>query len=354
MPGREPDGTPTRPRPVGVGVAGLGRIGTRHAENLAGRIPGGRLARVMDVRDDVAAALAARLAVPACVSYNELLEADDVEAVVVCTPAPAHEEMVVLAAAAGRHVFCEKPLALGVESARRANEAARAAGVILQVGFQTRFDPDFAALAPRVHAGELGALQLLTARLRDMRPPPREYLRTSAGLVADGTVHLLDLARWLAGPITEVRAFAGAVADPAIAELDDVEHLVTVLRFASGALGVLENSRSAGYGFECSAELVGSRRTVRVSQHRRLNLEWRSPGTVAVDHTRDFLDRFEAAYRVELENFVDAIERDGAPVVTGTDAVIATALATAVNRSWREDRSVDVRELGDVVELQPG
>lgn len=343
---------PRRSGLVGVGVAGLGRIGTRHAENLAGRVPGARLTRLLDARAGAAASLGARLGVPACASYAELLDANDVDAVVIATPAPTHEEMATLAAVAGRHVFCEKPLAPDPQTAQRIVDAARSAGVTLQVGFQIRFDPDFAALAPRVHAGELGRLQMFSARLRDMQPPSPEYLRTSAGLFVDGTIHLLDLAGWLAGPITGIRAFASTGGDGAIGDVGDVEQAVTVIRFAGGALGVLENSRCAGYGFECSAELVGSRRTVRVAQHRRRHLEWRSPDSVAVDHTRDFLDRFEAAYRVELESFVDAIHRDAEPAVTGAEAVMATVLATAADRSWREDRTIEAQELTDMLDLQ--
>jgi predicted dehydrogenase len=325
---------------LAFGVIGLGRIGAHHAENLAGRVPNAFLAAVMDADADVAESVGRRLGVAWTTDADALAGAASIDAVVIASPAGTHADLIGRATAAGKHVFCEKPLALELAEAERAVEAARSAGATLQVGFQLRADRDFAALWPNVRAGGLGEIHFFHARLRDMEPPAPDYLRASGGLFVDGAIHLLDLARWLVGDIVEVSAFGSSVSDPAFAALGDADHVVTVVRFGNGALGVLENSRACGYGFDCEVEIVGSRRSVRVASHRRTNQEWREPGTVRLDHVRDFLERFADAYRAELEAFAAAIAGERAPLAGAEDALAATRLALAAREACRSGRPV--------------
>src|SRR3989442_10648746 len=244
-------------RRVRVGLAGLGRMGRLHAANLC-RARFVELVCVADADASLAHATGEELGVEWSASYDDLLRDPSIDAVAIATPTTLHAPMIEGAAAAGKHVFCEKPIALDLESALGAVGAAHAAGIKLQVGFHRRFDPDWAAAAERIRAGELGDVYLFRTSLRDMQPPPIDYIRTSGGIFVDCTIHDLDTARWLVGDIDELTAVGAALSDPEFAEAGDVDNAIVTLRFANGALGVIDNSRVAGYGYHFSTEIVGS------------------------------------------------------------------------------------------------
>ncbi|WP_281690480.1 Gfo/Idh/MocA family oxidoreductase [Pseudonocardia thermophila] len=324
---------------VGIGLAGLGRMGRVHARSLRGGCTEAHLACVYDADPAAAQAAAAEFGVPWAASFAELL--DRCDAVAIATPTAAHAELTVQAAESGKPVFCEKPLSLVRESAVAAVEACAAAGVALQVGFHRRFDPDWVAAAARIHAGELGQVQLFRTSLRDMDPPDPAFLAGSGGFFADMTVHDLDAARWLCGEVASVTAH-GAAIDPAFAEYDDIDTAVVVLRFVSGALGVIDNSRSARYGYECSTEVMGTLATARIDAPHPRGLEWRSRGGAVRGFARDFEERFPFAYVAELDAFARCV-RDGTPPrVTGHDALVASDLAAAATESWRTGRTVSL------------
>lgn len=330
-------------RRVGLGVAGLGRIGLLHAENLAGHVPSVDLVRVVDADQTLARSTGERLGVSWSTDYDDLLGDAEIDGVVIATPTPLHVQMVKSAAAAGRHIFCEKPISLDVGSTLAAIDAARQADVVLQVGLHRRFDPDWVAAATRIKSGDLGDVYFFHTRLRDKQPPPLGYITDSGGFFVDVTIHDLDTARWLVGEIEEVTAFGAALAGPGFAEVGDVDNAVVVLRFAGGALGVIDESRVAGYGYECSTEVLGSRATVRIGGHRRLNNVWLTPGSAAVDWVANFTERYTHAYARELESFATAIREGQAPAVTGEDGLAAFVLARACERSYREGRTVRLR-----------
>jgi myo-inositol 2-dehydrogenase/D-chiro-inositol 1-dehydrogenase len=317
-------------------------MGRFHAQNLAGRAPSVELVRVVDTAENVARTTGEELGVAWSTSYDDLLADAEIEGIVLATPTPLHAEMIEHAAVARKHVFCEKPISLELEPTVRAIDAARAAGVKLQVGFHRRFDPDWAAATERIKAGELGEVYLFRTSLRDMRPPEIEYVRSSGGFFIDVTIHDFDTARWMVGEIEEVTAFGAALSDPAFEEAGDIDNAVVVLRFSGGALGVIDNSRVAGYGYECSTEVMGSNATVRIDHHRRAHIEWLSQGTATVDYVVDFTQRYPLAYLLELEDFALAIRDDRSVAVTGQDALAAFALARACDRSLREGRAVSV------------
>jgi myo-inositol 2-dehydrogenase/D-chiro-inositol 1-dehydrogenase len=326
-----------------MGIAGLGRLGQFHAENMAGRASSIDLVRVVDPVEDVARSTGQRLDVPWSTTYDDLLNDSSIEAVVIASPTPYHAPMIEQAAAAGKQIFCEKPVSLEREPAERAIAAARAAGVKLQIGFHRRFDPDWAAATSRIKAGEIGDVYLFRTSLRDMRPPSLDYIKTSGGFFLDVTVHDFDTARWMIGEIDEVSAFGAALSDPAFATVGDIDNAVVVLRFASGALGVIDNSRSAAYGYECSTEVMGSQATARIGYHRRVNVEWLTPGAATVDYVSNFIERYPRAYVLELEEFAAAVRADQPVVVTGEDALAAFTLCQAAERSFRQTGPVRLR-----------
>ena len=316
-----------------VGLAGLGRMGRIHAANLAGRCPSATLVAVTDADPVAAAAVAAAYGVPAVPDLDALLA--EVDAIAIATPTGTHAALITAAAAAGLPVFCEKPVSLDRAETVAALSAVAVAGVPLQVGFHRRFDPDWAAATARIRAGELGDVHLFRTSLRDMRSPRPEFLASSGGMFVDVTIHDLDTARWMVGEIVEVTATGAGLSDPGFAELGDIDTALVTLRFASGALGVIDNSRSAGYGYECSTEVVGSKATVRVENRPLRHYRWLTPGSTGQPGVRDFEERFPEAYAAELEGFARAV-LDGTPVaVTGQDALAAYDLAVAADRSWR-------------------
>jgi inositol 2-dehydrogenase len=330
--------------PVRVGLVGLGRMGRFHAANLAGRIPGARLVRIADAAEEVARENASRLeGVEWSTRYEDLLEDPEVEAVLVASPTPLHADMAEEAAAFGKHVFCEKPVSLKLERTQQVNEAVREAGVNMQVGFQRRFDPDYRAAQEKISAGHIGEVYLFRTSLRDMRSPGFDYIKDSGGFFADVTVHVFDAARWLVGEIAEITAVGAALSDPGFEEAGDIDNAIITLRFANGALGVIDNSRVAGYGYECSSEILGRRGTLRVGNHRRVAIETLTPGRVCRDHVPDFVERFADAYREELEHFVRVVRGEAEPGPGGADAAAATVLARGADRSYREGRTVRLR-----------
>jgi myo-inositol 2-dehydrogenase / D-chiro-inositol 1-dehydrogenase len=308
--------------PVGVAVAGLGEIGRLHARNLAGSVRHARLLRVVDQVADLARELGAELQAAWSTSYRDALTDPAVQAVVIATPTPLHAEMVVGAARAGKHAFCEKPLSLDEQGGRAAAAAMEQARRRLQVGFQRRFDPDWMAAKKCIEAGELGSVRLLRISHRNRAHPHGGSGERLGSLFVDMSVHDMDSARWLVGEVAEVSAFA------------DGETAVTVLRFENGALGVIDNTRSAGYGFECSAEVMGTDSTLRIGTGSRApDIERLTEDGLLVPLPADHIERHRAAYLEEMREFVRCLEGGEPTAVGGEDAVAALALALAAERS---------------------
>jgi myo-inositol 2-dehydrogenase/D-chiro-inositol 1-dehydrogenase len=317
----------------------MGRI---HAANLSGRCPSAELACVFDADAGAARQVAEQLGVPRADSFDEILADGTVDAVAIATPTQAHADLSVRASQAGKHIFCEKPISLDRRATVETIETVLATGVTFQVGFHRRFDPDWAAAVDRMRTGDLGEVYLFRTSLRDMTPPNPEFLAHSGGFFMDVTIHDLDLARWMVGEVVEVSAHGTAVSDPKFAEIGDIDTAVVVLRFENGALGVIDNSRAAGYGYECSTEVMGRKATVRIDHPQYRHYEWRTPGWAGHDLARDFEQRYPEAYAAELEAFARCA-RDGLPPpVTAHDALAAFDLAQAADRSWRRGRPVAV------------
>jgi predicted dehydrogenase len=307
---------------IGLAVIGLGAIGRVHARNLARHVAGAELVLVVDKVAELAAAVADELGVRWSTRPEDALGDPGVSAIAIATPTPLHAGLIEAAAGAGVHVFCEKPLALKPVGAQRAVRAARAAGVRLQVGFQRRFDPDFVAAKDHIDSGGVGAVQLLRIAHRNRTPPHETGLVERLGSIfVDMTVHDFDTARWLVGEIDEVTAF------------ERKRNAVTVLRFRNGALGIVDNSRHAGYGFECSAEVVGTESTLRIGgRGRPLDLDVLTSCGALRRVAEDHIERHITAYRDELRHFVACLRDGTEPSVGGEDAIAALRLSLAAER----------------------
>jgi myo-inositol 2-dehydrogenase / D-chiro-inositol 1-dehydrogenase len=325
---------------------GAGRIARLHAENLAGRLPRLRLVAVADPAPGVAAALAGAAGCEALEDWRELLERRDVEALLLCSPSGLHPEQIVAAAGAGKHVFCEKPIAPDVRAADRAVAAANAAGIVLQVGYNRRFDRSFAAVREAVASGRVGRPVIVRVTARDPEPSPRDYLEHTPGLFVDTTTHDLDLVRFVTGAeIVEVAARAASLVAEETRELALVDTAVTTAVLDSGALAVIDNCWLSRYGYDQRLEVHGTEGMVEArNEVRDTTVVADANGFHAPVLPHFFLDRYAPAFVRELEAFADALE--GAPVpVTGYDGRQALAAALAAMRSADEGRVVRLDEL---------
>jgi len=320
-------------------------MGRFHAETLAWRVPSAELVRLVDVDEDRARSISDQLdRVPWSTSYKDMLRDSDIQAVIIVTPTPLHAEMIEAAAISGKHVFCEKPISLDASRTREAADIAGALGVKLQIGFHRRFDPDYRAAQQRIVAGDLGQLYLFRTSSRDPRPPGFDFLEQSGGLFVDFSLHDLDLARWLVGEVEEVTAVGAALSDAGFARLGDFDNAAIVLRFAGGALGIIDNSRVSGYGYECSSEVMGSLATLRIDGQRQVGPEILADGSSIHRFRSEDVERWKVAYTEELAGFVQAVIEDLEPVVGGKDDVAAVVLAQAAARSLREQRTVRIAD----------
>jgi myo-inositol 2-dehydrogenase/D-chiro-inositol 1-dehydrogenase len=322
---------------LAVALIGGGRIGRIHAANAAAH-PALSLKYVIDPVGDAAAALAARHGATATTLESALAD-PAVAGVIVASPTDQHLAHCLQAAAAGKAIFCEKPVDLSVERARSA--AGALAGARLFLGFNRRFDPSFRALRQKLQAGTIGGLETLHIISHDPAPPPVSYIKVSGGLFKDMTIHDFDVARWLlAEPIVEVYAMAACLVDPAIGAADDIDTAKVLLRTASGRIALISNSRRSGYGYDQRIEAFGSGGSARVDNLTSTTVAvWAEEGATRAPFQNFFLERYAEAYRAEMDHFA-AVLRGEAPAVGFTDGIRALELAEAAGRSVTTGRPV--------------
>lgn len=328
---------------LNLGIIGAGRIGRVHAENLAYRIPGVRLLMVADVREEAARILASQLGISAAVAdYRAVLAHREIQAVLVCSSTDTHARITQEAAAAGKHVFCEKPISNSLTEIDETVAAVDRAGVKLQVGFNRRFDANFGRVRRAIESGEIGEPSLMHIVSRDPAPPPVEYVKRSGGMFLDMTVHDFDMARYLMGDeVAEVFAAAGVRVDPEIGAAGDVDTAVILLKFRGGAFGTIDNSRRASYGYDQRVEILGSRGSVATLNNYPNQAILSDGASVRRDLPLNFfMERYTESFVSELAAFVDAVIHDAPVPVGGSDGRISVAIALAAARSAREGRPV--------------
>ena len=333
---------------LNVGIVGAGRIGKVHAETLAFRLPQVRTLAIADVNCEAAQAVASRCGIPTVyASAAEIFANREIEAVLICTSTDTHADLIVEAAAAGKHIFCEKPIAHSLTRIDRALKAVEQAGVKLQIGFNRRFDPNFARARHAVASGEIGNPRLMHIVSRDPAPPPISYIKVSGGMFLDMTIHDFDMARFLmADEVEEVYVAGGVMVDPEIGKAGDLDTAVIVLRFRNGVIGTIDNCRQAAYGYDQRVEILGSKGSV-ATQNCYPNQAVISTGTeIRTDLPLNFfMERYTESFANEIRDFVEVVRLDRPAPVSGLDGRQAVAIGLAALKSYQERRPVRVSEV---------
>jgi myo-inositol 2-dehydrogenase/D-chiro-inositol 1-dehydrogenase len=326
---------------VAFAVLGCGRIGRMHARNLAAH-PRAELICVTDIVTAAAAETAAELGVHAAPNAEAVFADRAVEAVLIASPTDTHVPLITAAARAGKAVLCEKPIDLDIARARACWAEIAPLDPVVMIGFNRRFDPSFAALRARIHAGEIGTVEQVVITSRDPAPPPVGYLRGSGGLFRDMTIHDFDMARFLVGDIVEVQAFGANLIDPAIRDAGDYDAAMILLRAASGALVHINNSRRSSYGYDQRVEGFGALGMLRAGNQRATTVEaWSAAGTETKDTVLHFfMQRYQAAYAAEIDHFVRCLAEHAQPSTSFADGLEALRLADAALESAQSGRVV--------------
>lgn len=328
---------------ITIGVIGAGRIGKLHVENIKKYFPQIYIKSISDPKLDMQWAESQNIP-------NKLHETDsiftdsDINAVLICSPAPLHVPQIIAAARAGKHVFCEKPIATDVESIMQALHEVEKANIIFQVGFNRRFDPNFAKIKHLLQENHIGQPHLIRITSRDPEIPPVDYLKTSSGMFLDMTIHDFDMARFLMNSeIIEVYATGAALIDPTLKEYNDIDTAIINLKFANGCLGVIDNSRQATYGYDQRVEVFGSLGAVHTENNKPTNtIISTQHGVVAEKPLRFFLERYKESYINEMQEFYDSIIQQKTPSVSGRDGLLSIVVALAARDSMQLNKPIKI------------
>ena len=337
-----------KPSKIRVGLIGAGRIGTLHIEHLAQNIPEVELTTICSLNPSNTKSLAQQFNVPKVTTdYNTLLADPEIDAVLVTTPTNTHVKISQAAAKAGKHIFCEKPIALDLEQIDETLAIVKEAGVKFQVGFNRRFDASFKRVREAVASGEIGEPHIMRITSRDPAPPPIEYVKVSGGIFLDMTIHDFDMARYLIGEeVVEVYAAGGVRVDPKIGEAGDIDTTVITLRFQNGVIGTIDNSREAVYGYDQRVEVFGSNGMVTAANPLTDTVTFSgSEGSRTASPPYFFVERYKQAFLSELQAFFTCIQEDTLPAVTGADGRAPVLIGFAALKSLRENRPVRLSEI---------
>ena len=327
-----------------VGVIGLGRLGRVYVRDLAARIPETTVSAVADTDLSLAENIAREFDVPkAYGSPDELMSDRDVDAVVIVSPTHTHREIVIAAARAGKPTFCEKPPALTLAECAAMSDAVERSGVFFQMGFMRRFDPGYAAAKEKVSQGGIGRPVVFKSTSRDPFRPSLEYANpaSSGGIMVDMGIHDFDLARWFMGDVDTVFAAGAVLAYPEMASIGDIDNAIATLVFADGRLGVIDLTRNGVYGYDISTELLGDAGTVRIGYLRETPIMTMTKNSVTHDTVPYFMERFERAYTIQLQNFAQNVLHGRIPPVVikdGVEALRIALAATAAHHTGQPDK----------------
>lgn len=331
---------------VRLGLVGTGRIGQLHVETLL-KSQIGELVAVTDLHLELAQECAARYGVPKVAEdVSDLLHNHDIQGLVICSSTNTHANFCLAAANAGKHIFCEKPIDADLARIDAVIHEVERTGVKMMVGFNRRFDPNHRRIKHAIEQGKIGTPHLLHIISRDPAPPPLEYIKVSGGLFFDMTIHDFDMARFLLGEVEEIYASAAVRVDPRIGEVGDVDTALLTLKFAGGALGTIDNSRQAVYGYDQRVEVFGSAGVLRSDNVFPDEVTLSTASSIERGLPKNFfMDRYLASYQAELETFVRCIAEDRGTPVTAQDGRAPVVMALAAQKSLAENRPVKLAEI---------
>ncbi len=334
---------------VRIGLIGAGRIGKLHGENLALAVPEAQLVAVADpFLNDATRTWAKGLGVDKCYLDAKAIFSDPaIDAVFICSSTDTHADFIIQAAAAGKHIFCEKPIHHDIARIREALAAVDQAGVKLQVGFVRRFDHNHKMVRDTVASGKLGAPHIVKVTSRDPEQPPMDYVKGSGGIFMDMMIHDFDMVRFLSGSeVTEVTAYGEVLIDARFKDYDDVDTAIVMLKFANGAIGVIDNSRRAGYGYDQRTEVHCAGGCVQVTNDLDNTATISTAdGVTMAKPTWFFLERYNNAFIAETKAFTAAILNNTETPVLGIDGLMPVLIAKAARKSLAEGRSVKLAEI---------
>lgn len=324
-----------------LGLIGFGRIGKIHYYNILQRIPEAEIVMVSDPMADLSA-IGTAIGTP-----DDILNHEEIEAVIICSPTDTHADLVEACAKKGKHIFCEKPLDLSLERISAAIKLVEEHGVKLMMGFNRRFDANFLKIRELVLNGSVGEPQIVKITSRDPGPPPLTYLRESGGMFLDMSIHDFDMARYIMGKeVTGVFAHAAVFCGEDIEAAGDIDTAIITLTFEDQSMAVIDNSRKAVYGYDQRLEVFGSKGMVNVDnntpdKHHFYNEQ----GVHSALPLHFFLERYTESYLLEMRQFIDALKNGGKVPVGGEDARQATRIALAAKKSVKEKRWVSLEEI---------
>src|SRR5205823_11682481 len=333
---------------LNIGVIGLGRLGRVYGEDLARYVPAANLVAVADTSANVAERFAKEYGVPKWYeSHRDLLHDSEVVAVAVITPTSTHKDVVVEAANRGKAIFCEKPISLSIAEAKQMLDTTQRTGVFLQMGFQRRFDAGYIEAKKKINAGVIGTPVLATFTSRDPFAPPLEFCdpKASGGLIVDMGIHDFDLARMFVGVVRSVYATGGALAYPEMKSVGDIDNAIINLVFENGSLGVVQLSRNAVFGYDIRTEIWGTQGSLQIGYFRHTPVLVMTKAGITHDVVPHFMQRFEAAYLAQIQDFVDNVLSGAEPSISGADSIAALEIGLAATQSFRENRPVVIDHL---------
>lgn len=328
---------------LNVGVIGLGRLGSLYAEYLAYQIPRSRVLAIADADAEKAKKTGDKLNIEnVFTDYRDLLELDNLDAVVITTPTSTHKDVVISASQKGKMIFCEKPLSIALEDAIDMKQAVQNNGSFFHMGFMRRFDPGYAAAKGKIEKGEIGEPIVFKSTSRDPYRPSLEYAdpAMSGGLFLDMGIHDFDLARWYIGEISEMHSIANVLAYPEMESINDVDNSITNLTFENGKIGTVDLSRSGVYGYDIRTEILGTEGTIQVGYLRETPITVLKKNDISHDTVPYFMERFEKAYIVQLKDFVEKAYNQKEPSVSIEDGILALVSGHAATESYKSNKPV--------------
>ena len=335
---------------ITVGIIGAGRIGKVHAGTIAYHVPGAKIKTIADpFMNAETESWAKSIGIENTTKdYKEIIADKEIDAVLICSSTDTHSPISLEAIAAGKHIFCEKPIDHDVAKIKEVMEALKKNPVKYQVGFNRRFDHNYKAVEEAVRAGKIGDPHLILITSRDPAPPSIDYVKVSGGLFLDMMIHDFDMVRFLAGcDATEVYAEGAVLVDKAIGEAGDIDTAVVTLKMENGAIAVIDNSRQAVYGYDQRAEVFGSKGMVQSGNDSKstavLSNENGVTGEVPLHF---FLERYTEAYAQEIIQFCEAIEKNTDTPLGVDDGLKPVLMGLAAKKSLEEHRPVKISEIG--------